>query len=105
MDQNLNAKIKKSQDELDPVLNFLRDPDMLSPESPAIKIDGRENFFGDFHEEQMVYHVVENWDEHELKCYVLIPKSLKLNEKITFHVLFHGGGMVSTNINLFNCNI
>lgn len=99
------AKIEKSQNDIFRYLNFLEADRFLNPESPVLRIPGRENFFGAFHEEQVVYHVVNKWDKHELKCYMLVPKSLKASGKIPFHVIFHGGGMVSTKINLFDYTI
>ena len=99
------AKIETSQNEIFRYLNFLEVDKYLNPESPILRKPGRENFFGAFHQEQMVYHVVNKWDKHELKCYMLVPKSLRASGKIPFHVIFHGGGMVSTEINLFECTI
>lgn len=88
--------LQKSKKEMDLVVNFLREGQYLDPETSILKKDNRENFFDNFHEEQTVYHLFNKWDHHELKCYMLIPKTLDKTRKIPFHVLFHGGGLVST---------
>ena len=98
MDPEIAKMIEDSTSEINEYLNFLEgdkynDPD--SSDSPLRKPD-RENFFENFHQVDTVYHEVEKWDNHKLKVYMLIPKGLKVDRKIPFHVLFHGGGLVST---------
>lgn len=96
MDQETLAKIQRSKDEIEPRLNFLRDDKYLNPETPIMKKPGRQNFFQDFYVEEIIYHIVGKWDKPELKCYMLIPKNLDVGQSILFHVLWHGGGLVST---------
>ena len=91
--KKMEAQITKSNNELQPLFNFVEGADAKILEKP-----GRDDFFKDFHQFDFVYAELDTWDRHELKCYVLVPKGLSQDKKVAFHILFHGGGMVS----LFN---
>lgn len=95
MDPSITKKIKESTEEIDKYLNFLTEDKYRNPESEVLRKKNREDFFKDFHQDETVYHIVDKWDRHELKVYMIIPKALKVDRNILFHVIFHGGGLVS----------
>ena len=83
------TQIRESSDEIDVVLNFLRENEFLNPETPILAKKGRgADYLKDFHRLEEIYHTVDKWDKPELKYYMLIPKELKAKEPVRFHVYF-----------------